>query len=246
MKKIAILADIHGNILALEQVVADFQKRGVDQVVTLGDLISGPLWPRETAQFLMKQSWYQVAGNHDRQLVKKDPSTYGLTDQYTDAIIHQTERDWLRSLPVSRIINDEILLFHGTPQNDSQYLLETVQNGSIFLSSHNEIKTRLDGHSFKVYLCGHTHIPRCVTLADQTLIVNPGSVGLPAYTDDQPEKHRVETGSPCARYAIMEQTNGRWVVELISIPYDHNTAADMARKNNRLEWETWLRTGYAE
>jgi len=245
MQKIAILADIHGNILALEAVIKDLQRRGVDTVVTLGDQISGPLWPQETAQFLMKQDWFQIAGNHDRQLVNKDPASFGLTDQYTDSIINTAERNWLRTLPATMTIEDEILLFHGTPTSDRDYFLDSIRHGDVQLANSNEIQSRIGGNHHKVLLCGHSHIARCVTLSDQTLIINPGSVGLPAYTDDQPEKHKVETGSPSARYAILEQSSDSWAVELISIPYNHDKAADKAHENNRFEWETWLRTGYS-
>ena len=55
MPKLALLSDIHGNLPALQQVVADLQRRGVERVYNLGDGISGPLWPAETAQFLMAQ-----------------------------------------------------------------------------------------------------------------------------------------------------------------------------------------------
>lgn len=245
MQKIAILADIHGNIAALEKVVDDLHNRDVDTVVTLGDQISGPLWPRETAQFLLKQNWFQIAGNHDRQLVSKDPSTFGLTDQYTDSVIDEVERNWLRSLPASLCIEGDILLFHGTPGSDSAYLLETIQQGRVHLSTQEEIQARLADSKNRVLLCGHTHIPRVVQLSNGTLIVNPGSVGLPAYTDNTPENHIVETGSPCARYAILEKSQNQWRVDLISLPYDFEKAASRARENHRLEWEHWLATGYA-
>jgi hypothetical protein len=75
------------------------------------------------------------------------------------------------------------------------------------------------------------------------LIVNPGSVGLPAYEDDTPEYHVMETGATHARYAILERVQGRWVAELVAVPYDYLLAADQARKNNRPDWEIALRTG---
>jgi predicted phosphodiesterase len=55
MQKIDLLSDIHGNLPALQQVVADLQRRGVERVFNLGDGISGPLWPKDTTQFLMAQ-----------------------------------------------------------------------------------------------------------------------------------------------------------------------------------------------
>lgn len=60
--RIALLSDIHGNLAALEAVAADIELRGVDQVANLGDSLSGPLLPLETARFLMAQDWIHLAG----------------------------------------------------------------------------------------------------------------------------------------------------------------------------------------
>ena len=67
--RIALVSDIHGNLPALEAVVEDIERRGVDAIVNLGDSLSGPLMPLETARFLMAQDWVQLAGNHERQLL---------------------------------------------------------------------------------------------------------------------------------------------------------------------------------
>ena len=73
--RIAVIADIHGNILALEAVLADLARRGgADRVVNLGDCVSGPLWPRETMERLEALGWPTVRGNHDRR-VALDPLT---------------------------------------------------------------------------------------------------------------------------------------------------------------------------
>ena len=58
--RIAVLADIHGNLPALEAVVADLQNRRADQIVNLGDCVSGPLWRKETAELLMALDWPTV------------------------------------------------------------------------------------------------------------------------------------------------------------------------------------------
>ena len=59
-------------------------------------------------------------------------------------------------------------------------------------------------------------------------VVNPGSVGLPAYDDVHPFKHIIETGSPHARYAIIEQTTAGWQIDLRSVPYDFEPMALLA------------------
>jgi predicted phosphodiesterase len=91
MQKIALVSDIHGNIAALEKVVADIETRHVDRVFNLGDHVSGPLYPKETLEFLMKQDWVHIAGNHDRQLVQQNPAQYGASDRYAFGLLSKSE-----------------------------------------------------------------------------------------------------------------------------------------------------------
>ena len=244
MQKIAIVSDIHGNILALEKVVADIEARQVDCVFNLGDHISGPLYPKETLDFLRKQDWVQLLGNHDRQLISQNPEQHGLSDRYAFSFLNDADLDWLRSLPASTRVTNQFFLFHGTPSRDTRYLLETVAHGRARLATQAEIAQRLDGAMAQIMLCGHTHIPRVVEMAHDILVVNPGSVGLPAYDDVTPAYHVMETGSPHARYAILAYKNGSWQVELISVGYDAQQAAQQARKNGRPDWEYALLTGF--
>jgi len=125
-----------------------------------------------------------------------------------------------------------------------QYLLETVENGRARLATIPEINQRLGEVKSPIILCGHSHIPRVVKMPTGQLIVNPGSVGLPAYADVEPEPHIMETGSPHARYAILERQAEKWNVELIVVPYDHQKAAEQARKNGRSDWEIGLKYGF--
>lgn len=244
MRKIAILSDIHGNIAALEKVVADIESRQVDCVFNLGDHISGPLYPKETLQFLMKQDWIHILGNHDRQLTSQNPQQHGLSDKYAFSLLEDSDLSWLRTLPASTIVNDQFFLFHGTPASDTTYLLETVQHGKAHLATHTEIAQRLDGAISQIMLCGHTHVPRVVEMPQNILVINPGSVGLPAYDDEIPEYHVIETGSHHARYAILEYNNGNWQAELLAVAYDYQQAAKQARKNGRLDWEYAIQTGF--
>ena len=242
MQKIAVLADIHGHLPALEKVMGDMKTRGVDCIVNLGDHVSGPLWPKETIEYLMKQDWLHIKGNHERQLTEQDPKNHGASDGYAFQRLSHTELDWLKSLPVS-VELENFLLIHGAPGSDSTYLLETVEHGRARLATQDEIIERLGRTKSRIILCGHTHIPRVVEVAEN-LIVNPGSVGLPAYDDVSPEYHVMETGSPHARYAIMEYKNGHWQAELMAITYDHQKAAEQARKNGRPDWEIGILTGF--
>jgi diadenosine tetraphosphatase ApaH/serine/threonine PP2A family protein phosphatase len=242
----ALIADVHGNLPALEAVAADMATRGVSRVLNLGDHVSGPLWPRETADFLMRQPWVAIAGNHDRQVAFDDPAAHGPSDRYAFGQLSSEQLKWLAALPASAVLDEfPMLLCHGTPADDSVYLLETPEHGRLRLADSAEIVARLGGVGARVTACGHSHVPRLVHLSDGTAIVNPGSVGAPAYTDDGPVPHISETGSPLARYAMLEFTGPTMRVTFAAVEYDHARAAQRAAANGRPEWAVALRTGYA-
>ena len=184
--RIAIFSDIHGNIAALEAVLVDAQRRGVDQIVNLGDSLSGPLFPLETAQFLMQQGWLTLAGNHERQILAHDAAPRGLSDAYAFAQLSHLELEWIAALPKTATIGSksdgtDILLCHGTPDSDLIYFLETVDTQGFRLARAAEVTQRLASVTAPVVLCGHSHLARSVRSASGQLIVNPGSVGLQAY-----------------------------------------------------------------
>ena len=104
------------------------------------------------------------------------------------------------------MFEDEVLLCHGSPTDDLCYLLEDVTSGHPQVRDEEEIVRLLAGAAQPVIVCGHTHIPRLVRLANGQTIVNPGSVGLAAYSDDTPVPHAMEKYSPDASYAILEKT----------------------------------------
>ena len=100
--RIAVIADIHGNILALEAVLADLARRGgADHVVNLGDCVSGPLWPRETMERLEGLAWPTVRGNHDRRVADDPLDAMGPSDRFAHDRLTAAQRDWLAALPIT-------------------------------------------------------------------------------------------------------------------------------------------------
>ena len=241
--RIAIVSDIHGNLPALEAVVEDIGRRGVDAIVNLGDSLSGPLMPLETAQFLMAQDWVHLAGNHERQLLTLPSGRRGPSDEFAHSRLGAKEFEWMASLAPSLRFSPEVLLCHGTPSSDLEYFLETVQPGNFRAATMPEIDTRLGQVDAELIACGHTHVPRVARASSGQLIVNPGSVGLPAYDDIHPYPHAVETGSPDARYAIVERSEGAWISTLVAVPYDHAAMAALALARQRPDWACALSTG---
>lgn len=240
---IAILSDIHGNLPALMAVVEDMKHRRVDAVVNLGDSLSGPLFPLETARFLMAQDWINLAGNHERQLITLDSRHRGLSDEYAYSQLGEEEFKWIHTLKSWYRFNAEVILCHGTIDSDIEYFLETVEPKCFRAASQDEIETRLGKVSADLIACGHTHVPRVARTTSGQLIVNPGSVGLPAFSDIHPHPHTVETGSSDARYAIAERRNDVWTCVHIAVPYDHQNMAALALSRGRSDWAAALSNG---
>jgi putative phosphoesterase len=242
--RIAVIADIHGNLRALEAVQADLREQAPDLVVNLGDHVSGPLQAAATAEAIMAESWVNIRGNHDRRLVHQAPHAMRASDRAAHEQISDRHRAWLRKLPAAHEIEGGILLCHGTPASDTAYLLENANENGRYIASSEEIRERLGAVSASLLLCGHTHIPRAIKLGGM-LIVNPGSVGLQAYEDDDPIRHYMENGSPHARYGLLDRSGSDWRVSFVAVEYDWLAASKEAAAGNRPDWACALATGYA-
>jgi predicted phosphodiesterase len=243
--KIAAISDIHGNLGALEAVLVDIGRSSVDTIVNLGDILSGPLFPEECADRLLPLGISTIRGNHERQLLTLQRNQMGESDRYTAECLSTDHHSWMAQLPESLWIEDDVLLVHGTPNSDVSYFLETVDASGVRPASPMEIRNRAGMTSAALILHGHSHIPRIFKVAEGPLIVNPGSVGLPAYQDDLPFPHKMETGSPHARYAIVEKRDGSWSAELKAVLYDWEGAAAAAERRRRPDWARALRSGRA-
>ncbi|OJF92522.1 metallophosphoesterase family protein [Pararhizobium antarcticum] len=250
--RIAVIADIHGNDLALYAVLKDIAAQGISEVVNLGDHLSGPLNAARTADMLMAQDFPSIRGNHDRWLTTRAPVEMNTWDSFSHAELEPRHLDWLRALPPTLLYRDEILLCHGTPSSDTTYWLEDLTpQGVLHMSARQRIEDLAGDQDVAVILCGHTHIPRAVRLADGRLIVNPGSVGCPGYDDDEPVFHKVETGSPDASYAVIEKTGGErtgtaWTVSFRRVRYDNLAMSRLAGERGHGEWQRALSTGWLD
>jgi putative phosphoesterase len=240
----AILSDIHGNVWALDAVLADIARRGIRTVLNLGDTLYGPLAPAETARRLMQLELISIQGNQDRAITASLPSVSSPTLLQVKQALSAEQIAWLAAQPPTRVVDEDLFLCHGTPLSDGTYLLEDISPRGSSLLSETLIEDQLRSVTQPVVLCGHSHIPRMVRLQNGRLIINPGSVGLPAYNDDLP-LHKMETGSPYARYALLWNAGAGWQVEHICLLYDWQSAAMAARKNGREDWAFWLSSGRA-
>jgi predicted phosphodiesterase len=251
--RIALVSDIHGNLPALEAVLEDTRRRAVTRIVNLGDSFSGPLLPLDTARFLMKQDWLQLAGNHERQLLEFAQQGGGESDAFAHAQLTPEVFDWLRTLPHARPLDEEVFLCHGSPRSDVEPFLESIEGDGTRPATDAEIAARCTLTNARLIACGHTHIPRVRPAPGGRLLVNPGSVGLQAYEDllsersgserSGPHFYRVENGDAYARYATIEKRGGAWHAQIHPVPYDHESMARLAERNGRPGWAHALRTG---
>lgn len=245
LDRIAVLSDIHGNLLALEAVLADFASRSVSQIVNLGDHLQGPLDPVGTADRLISLDLPSIRGNCDRLLFEEGTiAAPGSTLVANRKALSPAHKQWLAAMPQTLLLGD-ILLCHGTPWADDVYLLEEVTLGGARVKRTEELAPIVDGLTPSLIVCGHSHLGRTVQMPGRMLLVNPGSVGLPAYREESPHPHAMETGSPHARYAIVSRSGDRWQIEHHAVAYDWESAGALAEHRGRRDWAAWLRTGRA-
>ena len=228
--RFAAIADVHGNYLALEAVLADIRAQGIGEIVNLGDMASGALDARRTMDALMALDAVHVLGNHDRWLIDRPVEKMGSWERPAFAQLDTGHLDWLRKVPATQIFRDRVFLCHATPADDNTYWLEAVtSDGSVRMAPLEAIEKEAEG--IRQSLIGR-------------LVVNPGSVGGPGFSYNFPFPHVIEAGTPDARYAIFELADGSWRVTFRHVPYDHETMAAMARQNGEPELASALATGW--
>lgn len=229
---VALISDVHGNAWALDAVLADARARGATTFLDLGDTLDGPLDATGTADRLMALGALTVRGNHDRLMLEGG-----------GAPIADEHRAWLATFPLVAQ-HEDIVLFHGSPRDDLECLLDDPKPDGTHQRDVDTVAAMLDGIDAALVLCGHTHTPRLLELPDGRWVLNPGSVGLPAYREHDAPQWAIGTGSPYARYALLHREDGRWRVEPRAIPYDWTSAAAAARAAGNEDWAVPLETGW--
>jgi putative phosphoesterase len=208
MFRLAVLADIHGNLPALEAVLDDIQSRETpDAVWVLGDLVAFFPWLTGTIDLLRSiPNITCLMGNTDRYLVtgQRHIIPVGSREEwqrFTEALAARDESfRWMTEQLRYRdfLFLRQILAVHGVPGNDETGIHPDTPD--------TIIQDYLSGLKARLLLCGHTHIPMRRRYND-TLLVNPGSVGFPARCD------------PRAAYAWLEITGKFCKVEVVQVEY---------------------------
>jgi predicted phosphodiesterase len=233
--RLAIISDIHGNLRALEAVLADIAHRSPDAIVNLGDCVTSPLWPRETFDLLDTLALPTVRGNHDRVLAKPRDAADTPSVEFSHDALSERQRLALGALPPSVDVADGVLAVHGTPTSDVAYLLEAKVGARLTLVTADTLAERLGDVQAELVLCGHSHHQHIAADRRGRLVLNPGSVGCPRYADN-PDRLINEAGSPHARYAVATRRGASWSFEMVVLAYDWSAVARQAELNGRPDW----------
>lgn len=221
--KIAVLSDIHGNLLALESVLEDIQSKNCDKILFLGDYaLAGPE-PTDTVNFCMSLSEHDnvemIQGNTDKMIAEFSEDIYNNIAQAAPIMANalreeantlgEKQKEFLKELPVTKsllIDNVKILMVHGSPRRNNEDIMPETPL--------EQVENMLSGVNEDLILCGHTHIPCGFQTNTKQTVVNVGSVGRPF------------TKNPESCYAIIStKGNGEFEVEHNFVKYDNLQAA---------------------
>jgi len=228
--RIAVIADVHANLPALEAVLDAIDAEACDDLVCLGDLVGYGAQPRECVALVRDRIRSCVLGNHDRDVVTRDPSpgtrsSARSVQTWTRAQLDQGALDYLGQLPGHLVHESQTMAVHGCFLNDRHYY--GYVTSTMLAKNLEAIRDRSDWPP--VAMCGHTHIPLVAWLRGQRIaehtkwskmewppdagavLLNPGSVGQP------------RDGDPRASFMILDRTERR--AELCRVEYDIDAAA---------------------
>jgi predicted phosphodiesterase len=204
---IGLLYDVHGNLPALEAVVADAERAGAERYVLGGDYAAWGAWPRETVERLRQLDAVWIRGNCDRWLVDASDAPEFLHPalERCNELLGEELRAELAGLPEQELL-DGTRYCHGSPVSDMRSFFPEPREGEEQL---------LGGASERRVVFGHTHLQFTRTTADGIELVNPGSVGLPWDGDGR------------AAWALARDDGG---IELRRVAYDQAASAAAVRE----------------
>lgn len=210
MPRVAVLADIHGNLPAFDAVLKDAEHMGVDEIALAGDLVGRGPEGNAVVQRAIHLGLKSVRGNHEDYLLsfhrREVPEGWLTAEEWGCSRWMAAELDedalaYLEAMPFSMVSTaaPRLQIFHGSPASNNE--------GLGVWTDTSLVKNYLDDLDADVMVCGHTHRPASWNF-DGRMVVNVGSVGLPFNGDTR------------AQYAILSENSGSWSVEFRQVEYD--------------------------
>lgn len=239
MEHVTIFGDIHGNLPALEAVLADIGTHDPSPLYCLGDLVGYGTFPNEVTETIRDRNIPTIMGNYDQGVgnnsddcgcayTSKEAEALGKrsiawTNQHTSADNKLFLQQLAAQIPLD-LNGLRVLLAHGSPRKINEYLFANRPDATL--------ERLLDITEADVLVCGHTHIPYHRILPSGRHVVNAGSVGKP------------KDGNPQACYAILEANSRDLTVKFMRVPYEVERAAQAIEASDMpSEYAEMLRTG---
>ena len=233
--RVGLISDVHGNRLALDAVLAELERDEVDSIVCLGDVAAGPQ-PREALERVREIDCPVVLGNWDAAFISGEmpPATDRIATMVNE--IHawwaeqlsDDDRDYLRTFvpQLDGRFGMEMLCFHGSPRSYDDWIFATTPDEEVDAMFAEPRQPLLVG--------GHTHV-QMLRRWEGSLIVNPGSVGLP-FLGWWPKTISI---APWAEYAVVSADDGRLQVDLRRTTFDVEALLGISRSSGMPHAEWW-------
>jgi putative phosphoesterase len=238
--RIALIADIHGNLVALETVLQEVARESVDQVICLGDVAALGPQPHEVIVRLRQLQCPVILGNTDAWLlapkgvVTSDSHVLAAITSWCAEQLTPEDQQYLQTFsPVMELPLNEggsLVCYHGSPRSFDDVIAATTPDAVV--------KEMLAGSAATVMVGGHTHVQMLRRYADSCL-VNVGSVGLPggkAGSPELPDNHHVRW----AEYGLLGHEAGRISIDLRRIPLDMAAVLQAGTRSGMPHLEWWL------
>ncbi|MCD4746083.1 MAG: metallophosphatase family protein [Bacteroidales bacterium] len=222
MTLLGIISDVHANSIALISVLFELRRAKVDMIISAGDIIGYNPYPNETIKLFQYFCIQSIYGNHDKAAITRDTSSFNSyakkSMEWTINELFPQNLEYLKSLKSKKnfyIDGIKILIVHGSPHNENEYIYpENILLPNILLDNNADI-----------IILGHTHIQFSVKF-DEGIIINPGSVGQP------------RDRNPFAAYAIFDTKSKQFALNRVEYNLDK---VIKAIKNAKLPEELGIR-----
>lgn len=233
--RLGLISDIHGNLLALDAVLEELERDGIDQIVCLGDVAVGPQ-PAEALARVRELGCPVVMGNWDAAFIRGMPEPKDQVGEmlveignWWAAFLSPDDRRFMESFqPTVDLVlgSTPALAFHGSPKSYDDWIFSTTPD--------EELRPLLIDTEATVLLGGHTHL-QMMRRYEDSLIVNPGSVGLP-FREWWPRPVLI---SPWAEYGVVGGDNGQLSIDLRRTPFDVDAFLAMSLESGMPHAEWW-------
>ncbi|HEU5347113.1 MAG TPA: metallophosphoesterase family protein [Ktedonobacterales bacterium] len=235
--RIGLIADIHGNLIALETVLAELERQPLDRLICLGDVAALGPQPGEVLARLRALQCPVVMGNTDAWLLNPLPAT---ADEFDRAIIGwcleqltDSDRAYVATFaPVVELALDDertLLCFHGSPRSYDDVIVPTTPDDAL-----DEMFANAGDMPAAILAGGHTHLQMMRRYGDAHLI-NVGSVGLAGVGAVVQRNRHVRW----AEYAVVESDGDHLDISLRRTPLDVERMLESARASGMPEIEWW-------